>query len=600
MLALLLAPALAADPSVLFAGEVRGGLAVDGSGVATPHNGSSTYYGGPDFHLAMPPGAVVEEAWLVLVSKNGGFPSQPETRVLVNGVSLALADLVASGERYLAYALPQADFGIAAAGDYAYEESGSAEEEVRDGAGIGGATLAVRFSEPDGRARRRLAFLAGYVSAVGGSLRADDFSTASVPAGEDLLVSVGVAWECAEEQDGVVEVSGDPTGQDVGGRDDGGGAATSCAGDWNSLWTQGSFGADEAGLLVGVDGDDPDSEPTEGVPSNSRLSDELWRVPYGGESEPEVEYRSGTSDSWMSIVALSLDLDHDGDGLLDEADGCTDLDGDGFGNADYNPDCTVDCNDADTRVGAPKGYADRDGDGYGNRRDYVCVETAGFIDDDTDCDDTRADVNPAGEEVCDADDVDEDCDSLADNADPDARGTTNWFVDADADGYGDPNALVAACDAEPGSWSGDDSDCDDTRADVNPAALEVCDDADTDEDCDTLRDDADPDTTAEHFWYRDEDGDGYGDPDRVRTACDLAEGEVADRTDCDDADADIFPGAPDAFFDGVDSDCNGDDAPAPEDPSDCGCTTGTPGAPLWGVFLGLLWASRRGSRPGLR
>ena len=40
----------------------------------------------------------------------------------------------------------------------------------------------------------------------------------------------------------------------------------------------------------------------------------------------------------MSIVALSLDLDHDGDGLLDEADGCTDLDGDGFGNADYNPE----------------------------------------------------------------------------------------------------------------------------------------------------------------------------------------------------------------------------------------------------------------------
>lgn len=348
---------------------------------------------------------------------------------------------------------------------------------------------------------------------------------------------------------------------------------------------------------MGVDGDDPDAEPPEGVPSNSRLSDELWRVAYGGQSSPEVAYSSDTSDSWMSVVALSLDLDSDGDGLLDEADGCTDLDGDGFGNADFNPDCTVDCDDGDTRVGAPKGYADRDGDGFGNRRDYVCVETAGFIDDDTDCDDTRADVNPDGEEVCDPDDVDEDCDGASDNDDPDARGTTDWFVAADADGYGNPDALVAACDSEPGAWSADDSDCDDSRPDVHPAALEVCDDANADEDCDSLRDDDDPDTTAEFFWYRDDDEDGFGDPLAVRTARDIDPGEVADRSDCDDADAAIYPGAPDAFFDGVDSDCNGDDAPAPPDPEACGCSAGASLAAAWLPALALVILRRRAS-PG--
>jgi hypothetical protein len=597
MLLCLLTSALAAEPISLFSGEVRGGLAVDGSGVATPHNDTSTWYAGPDFVVYMPPDAVAEEVWLILVAKNGGFPTQPETRVMVNSVSLTLGELVDSDERVLVYRLPSADFGVVAGGEYPYEETGSAEEEARDGAGISGATLAVRYSEPDGRARRRVALLAGYASAVGDSFSARSFSNGSVPDGGEVVVSIGVAWECAEEQDGSATLSGVELSNEVGGRDDGGSSATACTGNWNSLWTQGSFGADEAGLLVGVDGDDPDAEPPEGVPSNSRLSDELWRVAYGGQSSPEVAYASDTSDSWMSVVALSLDLDSDGDGLLDEADGCTDLDGDGFGNADFNPDCTVDCDDGDTRVGAPKGYADRDGDGFGNRRDYVCVETDGFIDDDTDCDDTRADVNPDGEEVCDPDDVDEDCDGVSDNDDPDARGTTDWFVDADADGYGNPDELVAACDPEPGAWSADDSDCDDSRPDVHPAALEVCDDANADEDCDGLRDDDDPDTTAEFFWYRDADEDGYGDPLAVRTACDIDPGEVADRTDCDDADGAIYPGAPDAFFDGIDSDCNGDDAPAPADPKECGCNTGAPLAAAWLPALALVILRRRGT-PG--
>lgn len=42
----------------------------------------------------------------------------------------------------------------------------------------------------------------------------------------------------------------------------------------------------------------------------------------------------------------------------------------------------------------------------------------------------------------------------------------------------------------------------------------------------------------------DEDGDGYAPPE-----------------DCDDADADVYPGAPETAGDGVDSDCDGEDDP---------------------------------------
>jgi MYXO-CTERM domain-containing protein len=596
-LAWCLSAAMAADPIVIFSGEVRGGVAVDASGVSTPHNGTSTYFAGPDFVVNAPATAVVEEVWLVLVSKNGGFPDAPASEVLVNGVSLAGAALVATGERFAVYSLDPVSFGITGPGDYAYEETASAEADLHDGAGIGGATLVVRYSEPEGRAHRRVAFLAGYGTAAGSTISLEGFSAPDVLHGGEIVVSVGLAWECADEQDGELALNGRTLTVAAGGRDDGGAPSTACTGDWNSLWTQGSFGADDDGLIVGVDGDSLDFEPGEGLRSNSRLSDELWRTPFGAESDVVLDYSSPAADGWMGVVALSLDLDSDGDGVVDQEDDCTDLDGDGFGNAAFNPACTVDCDDGDAAVGGPKGYADRDLDGYGDRRDYVCVETPGYIDDDRDCDDTRADVHPGALEVCDADDTDEDCKGLADNDDPAAGGQTDWYVDADADGYGDPNTLVPACDARPGAWSADDTDCDDTRADVHPGALEVCDDADVDEDCDGLSDDDDPDTTAEQFWYRDEDGDGYGNPRAVRTACDNDPGEVEDRRDCDDSDPDIHPGAPDALFDGVDSDCNGDDAPAPDNPEGCGCGTANgSGATGRGVGLVALAALRRRRR----
>ncbi len=57
-------------------------------------------------------------------------------------------------------------------------------------------------------------------------------------------------------------------------------------------------------------------------------------------------------------------------------------------------------------------------------------------------------------------------------------------------------------------------------------------------------------------WYRDADGDGYGDADEQVTSTSQPSGYVEDATDCDDGDATSYPGG-DEYCDGADNDCDG-------------------------------------------
>jgi len=95
-------------------------------------------------------------------------------------------------------------------------------------------------------------------------------------------------------------------------------------------------------------------------------------------------------------------------------------------------------------------------------------------------------------------------------------------------------------------------DCNEELAEVHPEADERCNDRD--DDCDGVRDEDPVDGSP---WYRDGDGDGFGDPLVKKIACAQLEGWVADDRDCDDTDAEVHPDAKETWYDGVDGDCDG-------------------------------------------
>jgi hypothetical protein len=170
-----------------------------------------------------------------------------------------------------------------------------------------------------------------------------------------------------------------------------------------------------------------------------------------------------------------------------------------------------------------------------------------------DCDDNDATRHPGADELCDGED-----DNCNGDVDEGAIDRT-WYLDADGDGFANPNAPQVSCPPPGPDYHLDADDCEDNDSAIHPNASESCDGVDNN--CDGAIDE-EP-TVDAPYWYLDADSDGYGDASDSTRACEApSERHIARPGDCDDANRTIFPGAGE-LCDGVDQDCDGriDDAP---------------------------------------
>jgi hypothetical protein len=124
-----------------------------------------------------------------------------------------------------------------------------------------------------------------------------------------------------------------------------------------------------------------------------------------------------------------------------------------------------------------------------------------------------------------------------DTEDTDETGVNgDTYTDDDGDGYSEV-----------------DGDCDDANPNVAPNQAEECNGVD--DDCNGQIDEAGGDT----LYYADDDGDTFGDPGDVVTACSQPAGYVTNDDDCDDDHDTAYPGGTEVSWNDIDEDCDGVD-----------------------------------------
>jgi hypothetical protein len=151
---------------------------------------------------------------------------------------------------------------------------------------------------------------------------------------------------------------------------------------------------------------------------------------------------------------------------------------------------------------------------------------------------------PLPVEVCNG--LDDDCNGIIDDNPVDG---TRYYRDADGDGFGDPGNSVVAC-SQPSGYVTNNLDCNDANPNIRPGAFDICNGID--DNCNGAIDEDDPPST----WFRDVDGDGFGNPSATVVACTAPAGHVAVGGDCDDSRDFVYPGAPELCND-IDDNCNG-------------------------------------------
>ncbi|MGC6508788.1 MAG: MopE-related protein [Myxococcota bacterium] len=244
---------------------------------------------------------------------------------------------------------------------------------------------------------------------------------------------------------------------------------------------------------------DCDGEVDEDIPA-------IWFLDADGDGFGTTDQQTSDCNPVSGYITVSGDCD-DGDPAVnpDAIEICDGIDND--------CDALVDDADDSTEVSSMSAwYLDSDNDSYGSTTVVAvsCASENGGVSDNTDCDDSDASINPSALEICDA--LDNDCNGLADDDDPNISDAQSWYVDSDEDGFGDDNTETVSCEG-PSGFVALGGDCADSDSNINPSVREDCDGVD--QDCDGVIDNgtlgSDSTCPGEDCWAILQDGATGGD-----------------------------------------------------------------------------------------